>query len=407
MPDAFTPLVTVPQHVELRDAAAWLRANVPAPVTGKSKLILFDGREASDDDVGVRQFLSALNLFLRTRADLLFCWPTTDASWHQKLHKIAENIGGENFSPAEAQYEVKGPGVQDWSTVLERLLLQYTKTLEDVGMSKHLVDEFSSKSRTVGDFLTKISSAISERVTRQQEIKGLPELLFVITSSGDVAGEANRIRRAGKQVLAPEPLLAYSPRSEAGKWWTERSKDPNHHLGYVISLFNANLITMSASAVVHACVLCGADDLKKAAKSVQANSGSASQAVKASEFYRFLSGAAVTEFTTGRKGRAKDQTVAAYTTIQALSAKRHKAINQAICALTKQYVEDFDCHESKGFEVASGGDLFTDAVIANGNRQYHTEFHHLSEAQCKAANMSSYIMGKLRTYAIYHQLVPR
>ena len=164
-----------------------------------------------------------------------------------------------------------------------------------------------------------------------------------------------------------------------------------------------------ASAVVHACVLAGEDDLRHAAllAKAQPNSGSALQAVKASEFYRFLSGAAVTEFTTGQKGRAQPTTLEAFSAIQSLSAKRHKSINQAICSLTKNYVQGFVCETDGGFEVAQGSDLLTDAVINVGNRAFHTEFHHLSKAQCKAASISSYIMAKLRGYAIYHQIIPR
>jgi hypothetical protein len=301
------------------------------------------------------------------------------------------------------------PPSSEWPMVLDRMLLQFQKTTDDVGISHHLVREYCTQSNTVGDFLTKASVAVAQRVDERQLISKLPQLLFVITSSGDVTGESNRIRRAGRQALAAEPLLNHSPRSEAGKWWTERNRDPNHQLGYIISLFNATLITMSASAVVHACVLAGEDDLRGAAlhAKAQPNSGSALQAVKASEFFRFLSGAAVPEFTTGQKGRAQDTTLAAYAAIQALSAKRHKAINQAICGLTRNYVEGFECHPTSGFEIAQGGDLFTDAIITIGARTFHTEFHHLSKAQCKAASMSSYIMGKLRGYAIYHQLIPR
>jgi hypothetical protein len=166
---------------------------------------------------------------------------------------------------------------------------------------------------------------------------------------------------------------------------------------------------MSASSVVHACLLCGADDLKNAVlkEKIQPNSGSAGQALKASEFYRYLSGAAVPEFTTGRKGKARDRTVEAYTAIQALSSKRHKAINQAICTFTKQHVSGLLCEADSSFEIASGDNLITDALLEIGERAYHAEFHHLSELQCKAANMSSYIMGKLRTYALHHQLIPR
>jgi hypothetical protein len=58
------------------------------------------------------------------------------------------------------------------------------------------------------------------------------------------------------------------------------------------------------------------------------------------------------------------------------------------------------CDHDANFEIAQGIDLFTDAIIGVAGKQFHTEFHHLSQAQCKAASMSSYIMGKLRGYAI-------
>ena len=409
LPDTFAPMVSVPPDIDFREAAAWTAVNTPMPSGAKATIVLFDGREASDDEVGVGQFLAALNQFLRRRSDVIFCWPTTDPSWHRTLRETAMRIGGANFCPPESDYPVKGPSKREWGGILERMLLQFQKTYDDVGMAGDVVAGFAAQSSTIGDFLTKASIAVADRVSARQVTGRLPTLLFVITSSGDVTGEANRIRRAGKQILAPEPLLAHSPRSEAGKWWTERNKHPNTHLGYVISLFNATLITMSASAVVHACVLHGAADLKKAAfdKKAQPNSGSALQAVKASEFYKFLSGASVSEFTTGQRGRANPNTLAAYAAIQAMSAKRHKAINQAICALTRSYATGMRCEADSAFEIAQGIDLFTDTIVEVGERSFHTEFHHLSESQCRAARMSSYIMGKLRGYAIHHQLIPR
>lgn len=236
---------------------------------------------------------------------------------------------GRELLPERNRLSRKGPEKQDWPTVLDRLLLRFQKSLDDVGMSSSLVDDLVSNEETIGDFLGQISFAISERLSDKQKTNKLPQLLFVISSSGDVTGEANRIRRAGKQVLAAEPLLGHSPRSEAGKWWTQRNHDPNHHLGYIISLFNATLVTMTPSSVVHACMLCGANDLRAAVIKVgiQPNKGSAGQSLKASELYRFLSGNSVPEFTTGKKGKAQASTLSAYADIQALSSKRHKAIN--------------------------------------------------------------------------------
>jgi hypothetical protein len=265
MPDAFAPVVTVPGTVPFRDALGWVTGNIPPPINGKTTLVLFDGREVSDDEIGVRQFLAGLNQFLRRRADVVFCWPTTDPAWHVTLRHLAETIGGSNFAPADDDYEVQGPPAAEWPTVLERLLLQFGKTSDDVGVTKDVIGELCAESSTVGDFLTKIGAIVAQRVARTRESKQLPQLLFVVTSSGEVVGEANRIRRAGTQILAPEPLLGHSPKSEVGKWWSERNHNPDHHLGYMISLFQASLVTMTASAVVYACMQNGTSDLQQAA----------------------------------------------------------------------------------------------------------------------------------------------
>lgn len=92
--------------------------------------------------------------------------------------------------------------------------------------------------------------------------------------------------------------------------------------------------------------------------------------------------------------------------IQAVSLKRHKAINQAICELVATHPDTPQVTE-KRFEVSFGGDVVTDAVIRIADRDYHLEFHHLSESGCRAAAMASYVMDKLRGYAWHHQLIPR
>jgi hypothetical protein len=407
MPDNFAPVVKVPPDIRFRDVAEWLAQNIPAQ-SAKTVLVLFDGREVSDDIVGVRQLLAALNQLLRKRPDVLFCWPTTDDQWHAQLRQVSETVGGANLAPRESDLPISGPPSVEWPTVLERLLLQFGKTYDDVGLARDLIGQFCAECPTLGDFLTRVGMVIAERITKTRVAKKLPQLVFVITSSGDVVGEANRIRRAGTQALAPEPLLGYSPRSEAGKWWAERNKTSDHHLGYIISLFDARLVTMTASAVVYSCMHSGDAGLEEAAvaEGARPDKGNAKRIIEASEFLRFLKGEQIPEFTTGKKGGIQDSTARAYVAIQALSVKRHKAINQALCGLTRAHLPDMT-YTDKDFEVAHGGNLITDAMISHATKPFSLEFHHLSEAQCGAAGMSSYIMDKLRTYAWHHQLIPR
>ena len=408
MPESFAPVVVVPPTVKLRDAAGWLSQGVSIPNAEQATLVLFDGREVSDDEVGLQQFISGLNQVLRRRPDILFIWPTTDEHWHQKVAGIARRVGGSNLVPSGSDHTVVGPEKKDWATALDRLLLRFDKGVADLGLANDFVQQAIMRAPTMGAFLSEIGGVVAERVVKLREIRQLPQLSFVITSSGDVSGEANRLRRAGTQSLAAEPLLAYSPRSEVGKWWAARNRNPDHHLGYIISLFDARLVTMSASAVVYACLHHGDKDLLKLAQDAGArpDKGNAGRTVQASELFRYFRGEAVPEFTTGRKGKVLESTVSAYDALQAVSLKRHKAINQAICDLLATH-PDTPLVTEKKFEVAYGGDVVTDAVMKIADRDYHLEFHHLSGAGCRAATMASYVMGKLRGYSWHHQLIPR
>jgi len=408
LPEVFAPVVSVPSTVELRSASDWLQDNVPAAQRGLATLVLFDGREVSDDEVGLQQFLSGLNQFLRRRQDIVFVWPTTDARWHRTLSNIASRIGGTNLVPSEATVNIAGPSRSDWSTALDRILLQFDKTIADLGLGSDFVAAAVERASTIGAFLTEMGGVVAERVVKKRESKRLPQLVFVVTSNGDVSGEANRLRRAGTQSLASEPLLAYSPRSEAGKWWAQRNSNPSHHLGYITSLFDARLVTMSASAVVYACLSHGEEDLVALAQDAGArpDRGNAGRTIKASELMRFLLGEAIPEFTTGRKGKVQTSTIEAYKAIQAVSIKRHKAINEAICALVAEHLDEPEV-KGRSFEVGYGGNIVTDAVLEVGEQQFHIEFHHVSDKNCRAAVMSSYIMDKLRGYAWHHQLIPR
>jgi hypothetical protein len=86
---------------------------------------------------------------------------------------------------------------------------------------------------------------IASQVDEVQLSQALPEVVLVVTSTSEVVGEANRLRRAGTYLLKPGELVAYSSRSRAAKWWAARGDDPRHRLGYMTALFRARLTTMT------------------------------------------------------------------------------------------------------------------------------------------------------------------
>jgi len=346
---------------------------------------------------------------LRRRKDILFIWPTTDRRWHDQIREIAEAIGGSNLAPKDSDIDIRGPKREDWIKVLERFLNQLDLTYDDLAIDADTLREIESQCHTIGQFLGKVGEIIAQRITRVREVKGLPSLVFVVTSGSEVAGEANRIRRAGTYTLKGEELFAYSPRSVSGKWWHERSKTPEQHLAYIISLFDARLTTMSPSAVSYACLHFGNGELQHAAgkHGMIKHKSNAEVTLKATDLYRFLTGQISQELTSSRKGKTGEASNETYKDLQKISINHHKEINTAICKIIADNIKEFDISETR-YEVDAGDqNLYTDAVIKVGTKEFYLEFHHLSPDNCVAAKMAAYIMAKLQAYAIHYNLAPR
>jgi len=406
MSDRFDSVVAVPHDIPLRDVYAWISANLPSPAK-RTRLLLFDGREVTDDEVGLRQLIASLNALLRIRPDVLMVWPTTDDDWHKEIRSTAERVGGASLAPVDSDISVSGPERSSWLTVLERILVQLDQTLDDLALETSTLEDIASSATTVGDFLSRVGRAIVERIDHVQLAKTLPAVTFVVSSTSDVVGEANRIRRARGQFLKADELLAYSPRSRSGKWWAERGADPRHTLGYVISLFQARLATMTPSSVVYACAHFGDPLLKKAVSDARMSPSwsNADRTLKNTDFYRLMAGLASTEFTSTRKGKTASSTLKAYAALQELSAQHHKALNQAICQLVDRNVEAFKA-DLASFEVHHPkGGLITDAVVPVGDADAYIGFHHVAKPGASA--LAAYVMEKLQYYAIQYNITPR
>lgn len=407
LPDLFAPVCPVPHTIPLRAVGEWLQTNLP-PAGDRATLVLLDGREASDDAIGLKQLVTALNQVLRGRPDLIVVWPTVDDEWHNELVGLAEKIGGTELAPRG--YEtVSGPPPDSWPEILDRILIQLDHTLDDLAVDESFIEGVAIEEANVGRFLGRISSIIATRVDEVQLSKRLPRIVFVVTSQSTIVGEANRLRRAGSYLLKPQELISYSNRSAAGKYWQARAEVPEHHLGYIIALFQATLTTMTPSSLVYACAEFGDDDLKAlaTAEGITKSGSNAHRTFKNTDFYRLLIGTPSRELTSTMKGKTAESTLRAHAAIQEASKERHKAINQAICSLAEQ-VEPLFKASLGSFEVDLGEqDVYTDAVIPLGANDLYLEFHHLSAQNARAASIASYVMDKLRVYAIRHNLIPR
>jgi hypothetical protein len=406
--DRYCPVFVVPSTVTIRDLPTWLNAHLPAQ-SDRTIPILIDNREASDDDVGLGQLMSSLNGLFRKRPDVMALWPTTDESWRTSLIAAARQVGGNSLVPASGELRIAGPDKSEWPAVLERVLIQLDQAREDLAIDDAAIADAVDQSDHIGGFLERIRDLVADRVDDVQLNNSLPKLLFVISSDSAVVGEANRLRRAGTLRVRAEELLSYSRRSGSGLYWQARLSNPQHHLAYIASLFEARIATMTPSSVSYAALHYGDADLQERVKSAGLGRSPANAAttLKNTDFYRLLTGTTSYELTSTTKGKTSATTLAAYAAVQAASSKRHKAINQSICALAESVVPEFQASAGK-FEVDLGdARAFADAVIPLHMTDLHLEFHHLSAAHCKASSMAAYIMEKLQVYALQYNLIPR
>ena len=86
------------------------------------------------------------------------------------------------------------------------------------------------------------------------------------------------------------------------------------------------------------------DDLRELVRRAGGAHGSANAdtTLKSTDFFRYMIGDPPTELTSTRKGKTADSTLNAYAEIQAVSSKKHLAINRTICRMMDRNVPDFD-----------------------------------------------------------------
>jgi hypothetical protein len=262
--------------------------------------------------------------------------------------------GSSPFGPT-AVHNFAGLPRTQYVPVLEKINQIANWRLEDAALSMEEVNIYRDKASSIGDFLDRVHAAIVERFDVSSIGIQLPNLVFVLSSGKKEVKELCRsIRRADSYYLEASRLLMYTRRSNVAEWWEERNKDIRTNLNYVVALLNAQLVSISGSSVVHAVRNFGDDALREPIKHITRNIGNAKRVAQASELFRYSKG----QDTDAREYglNAKDETLAAYETVQALSKESHKAINKAILDLLVEAggeLVDISYERKKGSKLPS------------------------------------------------------
>jgi hypothetical protein len=409
--ETFNPVLSVPPLISLplRDVPNWIAENLSKEVSARSTLVLIDGRESTDDEQGLRDVMGALNNLVRGRPDLLFVWPTTDESWRDRLVATARGFGSESFCPSHGVFSIDGPARSQWVEAVSLILEQLGSSWDEFGINEQSAREIVEDFSTLGDFFTAINQIRIDQEDVSENITGLPEVVFVVSSHPQVVGHVARLRNPQTYRLRTDELIGSARASEPGKYWRERGSKQKENLAWVAGLLQAKLVALTPSTVAHACGLEAKPDsrlrLAFSGLSFRPDRSTGKHAYETTDLARFLAEQPVPEVLTSNKGKTSDKTLEAYDAVQRISSKQHRAINEAILSFAGKIDPNFDPNEVQ-YEISLGDDAIVDAIVP-ASRRLHFEFHHLSNAHCTPNKIATYIMKKLRVYATEYNLIQR
>ena len=375
-------------------------------VTEKLKVFNLDGHESfiyTEDQY--RNFSVQLNNLLRTRRDILVLWPVNDLSFAKRIVSTLKSVGGNSPFGNNPIYRMIGLSSSQFTSVLEGILKIANWQLEDAALSWDEIENVTRNSSNIGEYLDKVQAAIAQQFNVDEIGFEPPQVIFALSSGKpEVRDICRNVRRADSFYLEASRLRMYTKKSNVAEWWNMRNSQLKTSLPYVIALFNAQLVSLSGSAVVHAVHNFGSEEFSSLIIGVTKNLGNAQTIIKSTELYKYSIGEGAD---TKNYGKAvKDETVNSYYEIQNKSKEKHKEINSAIMQLVEKAGGGFANTKYESFEGLEGG-LIVDVVTEMNYSPCFVEFHHKSEAETVDNKVSIYILEKLKEYAINYQISPR
>lgn len=405
LPEYFAGQVRIPPPWELphEQIPAYIFKYVPKKKTGIT-VVTIDRRETPDIDPQVfRSVLMQLNGMLRDRSDLLLVWPVNDPEFAERAVSALQQFGGQSAFGNHPIVELAGVPQEQFPLVLERMLNVAGWDLSEASVTWADVAAISADSPNIGTFLDRVQNLVTQRTNLSDRGIQLPSLVFAISSDGNIQQVCRGLRRADTYYIEAARLLMHTRESNIAEWWKARERDPQGSLPFIVSMFQAQLVSLSPSSIVYAAGLYGNAKLHSLALGPQQNKGNARSAMKSTEFYRYFSGSRDRQRWGGQKPSPK--TLDAYQRIQAVSKEDHKEINTSLLNLALDSGLQLGNVALEQHLTDAG--LQTDAVALFGSVQVALEFHHKSATECKESKVAVYVLEKLKEYACDFKLARR
>jgi DNA (cytosine-5)-methyltransferase 1 len=223
------------------------------------EVLVLEEREAaiSFTDSELEDWLHAINGFIRSDQGrkTIVVWPCNTDVLRDRVVALARTIGGDSLvGTGTGWFDFSGPNSSEYAPIAERTLatLNQGATFSDLGLTVETVLSAADKSKTIGDFLSKIHDQISfaenavEKLLRQEKCR-----LWVIVAAGnDVASEVAALTRGRYAAVDTERMMT----STEANVVTDLKKQPEKIgiLGTVLDAKILHLPILTASAIARA-----------------------------------------------------------------------------------------------------------------------------------------------------------
>lgn len=348
------------------------------------------------DDRVTRDAMTNLNALLRAEEDLVVLWPAAQATFAEQLLPMLREVGGGSALGPEPLLRMRGLPQDRYFDALRLIVHTMGVDLADAAVTDDEVEEIIARSETIGDCLESVGNLVVKRYQLGELGLALPRLYIAVSSDVSTTDVCRQLCRGSHYWLDPDRTLRASGANVATDWRRLGAANAMHALPYIASLFEARLVSLSASAVVHACAQSTDSVLRDTVRAhvKRPISSNAQNAMASSALARALNGE---EDVAQSASKPSEPVLAAYRALQRLSRDRHRQLNEAVVAqLAKQVVVPLG-EPAYEYQPFADRGLRADAWVLRNDRPEALEFtYQLNLGEAKAA---SYVLGKLMDYA--------
>lgn len=383
-----------------------------AQMVDKARLTLDDQRilvmnvDDRESDPPSDKELAQIKAFLRESGErergigsrVLVVWPETDERKSHQMAKAYEKTAGP--SPIDIPVRVEGPPRETWPQLARNTLklVNDIDGLEELGVDP---ERYNSESySSIGDYLEAISGRFVTVLHDLLKSLQTPlRLVIAFVSESNKAGILSELTGNRYGLLSAAKLMAATPNSEVGKWWSRRT----NLLIKTILVLDARAVCIAPSLTVSIIHRYGPDEVCEVLNESNLRKQSMSQIARCfdrSDFGKLLKGAsAAAAEGRGNPGKASEEFRRVAERVGFTSGK-DKELNLAF----GRYLQDNEgvSGEVKVETKIEAGRLIPDISLRSENYVTCMEFHWRSKNLLVSANRSEvarYILSKLRSYA--------